>query len=106
MIATVPRASGFMGPMCTWYPWSLAGADPSFGPRLIALVVFFGLPAVAFALAFFAFFGGELVIEDWTIDARLRLPRPPWRIVDLIAAALLLCTALLALAVAAHGITD
>jgi hypothetical protein len=84
----------------------LASTDPSFGARLIALVVFLGLPAVAFALAFFAFFGGELVIEDWTIDARLRLPRPPWRIVDLIAAALLLCTALLALAVAAHGISD
>lgn len=84
---------------------SLAGTDPSFGARLIALVVFFGLPAVAFALAFFAFFGGELVIEDWTIDARLRLPRPPWRIVDLIGAVLLVCTALLALAVAAHGIS-
>ena len=84
----------------------LAGTDPSFGARLVTLVVFVGLPAVAFALAFFAFFGGELVIEDWTIDARLRLPRPPWRVVDVIAAALLVFTALLALAAAAHGISD
>lgn len=84
----------------------LAGADPSFGARLVVLVVFVGLPAIAFALACFAFFGGELAIEDWTIDARLRLPRPPWRVVDVIAAALLVCTALLVLAIAMHGISD
>ena len=83
---------------------SFAGAEPAFGVRVAFLVVFFGLPAVAFALAFFAFFGGELAVEDWTVDARLRLPRPPWRIVDVIAAALLIFTALLTLAVAAHGI--
>jgi hypothetical protein len=83
---------------------STGGPDATFGARVVFLVVFFGLPAVAFALAFFAFFGGELAIEDWTVDARLRLPRPPWRIVQVIAAALLVCTALLTLAVAAHGI--
>ena len=81
------------------------GAEPTFGTRVLVLVLFFGLPAVAFALAFFAFFGGELAIEDWTIDARLRLPRPPWRVVHVIAAALLIFTALLVLAVAAHGIS-
>jgi hypothetical protein len=80
------------------------GAEPTVGTRVIVLVVFFGLPAVAFALAFFGFFGGELAIEDWTIAARLSLPRPPWGIVHLIAAALLVFTALLALAAAAHGI--
>jgi hypothetical protein len=83
---------------------SPSGSEPAFGARVIFLVVFFGLPAVAFALAFFAFFGGELAIDDWTVDAQLRLPRPPWRIVDAIAAALLIVTALLTLAVAAHGI--
>ena len=85
---------------------AIAGAGPTSGIRIAALVLFFGLPAVAFALAFFAFFGGELTIEDWTIDARLRLPRPPWRVVHVVAAALLIFTALLALAVAAHGIWD
>jgi hypothetical protein len=81
------------------------GAEPPFAARVVFLVVFFGLPAVAFALAFFAFCGGELAIEDWTVAARLRLPRPPWRIVHVIAAALLIFTGLLTLAVAAHGIT-
>lgn len=85
---------------------AVVGAEPTFGPRIAALVLFFGLPVVAFALAFFAFFGGELAIEDWTIDGRLRLPRPPWRVAHVIAAALLIFTALLALAAAAHGISD
>jgi hypothetical protein len=84
---------------------STGGAESAFGARVVFLVVFFGLPAVAFALAFFAFFGGELAIEDWTVDARLRLPRPPWRIVHVIAAAFLIFTGLLTLAVAAHGIS-
>jgi hypothetical protein len=44
----------------------------------------FGLPAVAFALAFFACFGGELAVDDGTVNARLRLPRPPWSAVDVI----------------------
>lgn len=74
--------------------------EPAFG-----LVVFFGLPAVAFALAFFAFFGGEIAVDNWTVDARLRLPRPPWGAIDVIAALLLIFTALLTLAVAAHGVT-
>jgi len=74
------------------------------GPAF-ALFVLFGLPAIAFALAFFAFFGGELGVADWTIDARLRLPRPPWSAVDLIGAVLLIFTALLTLAVAAHGVS-
>lgn len=72
--------------------------EPAFG-----LVLFVGLPAVAFALAFFAFFGGELAVDDWTVDARLRLPRPPWSAIDVIGALLLIFTALLTLAVAAHG---
>src|SRR5437016_14662418 len=42
------------------------------GARPVGLALFFGLPAVAFALAFFAFPGGELVIGDWTNAARLR----------------------------------
>ena len=85
---------------------AIAGAGPTSGTRIAALVLFFGLPAIAFALAFFAVFGGELTIEDWTIEARLRLPRPPWRIVHVVAAALLIFTALLTLAVAAHGVSD
>lgn len=74
--------------------------EPAFG-----LVVFFGLPAVAFALAFFAFFGGAIVVEDWTVDVRLRLPRPPWSATDVIGAVLLVFTALLTLAIAAHGVS-
>ena len=77
----------------------LGRPEPAFG-----LVVFFALPAIAFALAFFAFVGGELGVADWTIDVRLRLPRPPWSAVDVIAALLLIFTALLTLAVAAHGV--
>ena len=74
-------------------------------PRLAALILFFALPALAFALASFAFLGGELAIADWTIDARLRLPRPPWRVIDVVAAALFFLTTLLVLAMAAHGIS-
>jgi hypothetical protein len=74
--------------------------EPAFG-----LVVFFGLPAVAFALAFFAFFGGEVVVDDWMVDVRLRLPKPPWSAIDVIGALLLMFTALLTLAIAAHGIS-
>jgi len=75
------------------------------GVRPVALVLFFSFPAVAFALAFFAFLGGELVIADWTIDARLRVPRPPWRVIDAVAATLFALTTLLVLAMAAHGIS-
>jgi hypothetical protein len=78
----------------------LGRPEPAFG-----LVVLFGLPTIAFALAFFALFGGELGIADWTIDARLRLPRPPWSGTDVIAALLLIFTALLALTGAAHEVT-
>ena len=74
-------------------------------PRLALLVLFFALPAFAFALAFFGFVGGELAIADWTIDGRLRLPRPPWRLRDAVAAALFLLTTLLVLAMAAHGVS-
>ena|SRR5438128_8174831 len=74
-------------------------------PRLTVLVLFFALPAIAFALAFFGFVGGELAIADWTIDARLRLPRPPWRVIDAVAATLFLLTTLLVLAMAAHGVS-
>jgi len=74
--------------------------EPAFG-----LVVFVGLPAVAFALAFFAFLGGEVVVDDWTVDVRLRLPRPPWSATDMIGAVLLIFTALLTLAIAAHGVS-
>jgi hypothetical protein len=105
-IGAVLQAVGLGRPLDTFVAalGATGGAESTFGARVIVLVVFFGLPLVAFALAFFAFFGGELAIEDWTVDARLRLPRPPWRVVHLIAAALLVLTALLALAVAAHGI--
>jgi hypothetical protein len=84
---------------------ALGGPEPTEGPRIVALLLFFGLPAVAFVLAFFGFVGGELAIADWTIDARLRLPRPPWRLVDVIAATLFFLTTLLVLAMAAHGIS-
>jgi hypothetical protein len=56
-------------------------------------------------LAFFAFFGGEVAVDDWTVDLRLRLPRPPWSAVDVIGALFLIFTALLTLAVAAHAVT-
>jgi len=78
----------------------LGRPGPTFG-----LVVFFGLPAIAFALAFFAFFGGELAVGDWTVDARLRLPRPPWGAAEVVGALLLIFTALLTLAFAVHGIS-
>jgi hypothetical protein len=74
--------------------------EPAFG-----LVVFFGLPAIASALAFFAFLGGEVVVDDWTLDVHLRLPRPPWSATDVIGAVLLIFTALLTLAIAAHVVS-
>ena len=40
-----------------------------------------------------------------TIDARLRLPRPPWRVIDVVAAVLFFLTTLLVLAMAAHGVS-
>ena len=84
---------------------AVGGPEPAEGPRIVALGLFFGLPAIAFALAFFAFLGGELAIADWTIDARLHLPRPPWRVIDVVAAVLFFLTTLLVLAMAAHGIS-
>jgi len=74
------------------------------GPML-GLFVFFGLPALAFAFAFFAFLGGELTVDDWIVNVRLRLPRPPWSAIDVIGALLLVFTALLTLAVAAHAVS-
>ena len=79
---------------------------PAAGARLGFLLLFLGLPAIGFAFAFFGTVGGEIIIEDWTIAVRLRLPRPRWRAVDLIGAALLVVTALLTLAVAAHLVGD
>ena len=73
--------------------------------RAIVLVIFFGLPAVAFVLAFFAFFSGELTVDDWTVNARLRLPRPPWGATDVLGALLLAFTAVLTLAIAAHAVS-
>jgi len=78
----------------------LGRPEPEFGQ-----VVFFALPAIAFALAFFAFFGGEVTVADWTVDARLRLPRPPWSATDVVAAVFVILTALLSLAVAAHAVS-
>jgi len=75
------------------------------GTRPVLLVLFFAFPAVAFALAFFAFLGGELGIVDWTIDARLHVPRPPWRVIDALAATLFVLTTLLVLAMAAREIS-
>jgi len=39
------------------------------------------------------------------IDARLRLPRPSWRVINAVAATLFLLTTLLVLAMAAHGVS-
>lgn len=106
-IAAALQAAGAGRPLDAVVGWlnSIAGPDPAEGPRLVALALFFGLPAIAFALALFAFLGGELAIADWTIDARLRLPRPPWRVIDVVAATFLFLTTLLVLAMAAHGIS-
>jgi hypothetical protein len=106
-IAAVLQAIGVGRPLDAVVRWlnAIAGPEPAEGRSIIALALFFGLPAIAFALAFFAFLGGELAIADWTIDARLRLPRPPWRLIDAVGATLLLLTTLLVLAMAAHGIS-
>ncbi|MDP9266438.1 MAG: hypothetical protein M3O91_10035 [Chloroflexota bacterium] len=80
------------------------GPDPSTPARLFAVAAFFGLPLVALVLAFFAFFGGELSVEEWVIELRLRLPRPPWSLLHAVAALLLAASAALALAVAAHAV--
>ena len=44
-------------------------------------------------------------VEEWAVEVRLRLPRPPWSLADLIAALLLAASATLALAAAAHAFT-
>lgn len=106
-IAAALQTAGAGRPLDLIVAWlnTIAGPEPAEGPRIVALGLFFGLPALAFALAFFAFLGGELAIADWTIDTRLRLPRPPWGVIDVIAATLFLLTTLLVLAMAAHGIS-
>ena len=106
-IAAALQAIGAGRPLDLIVGWlnAIAGPEPAEGPRVVALAIFFGLPAIAFALAFFAFVSGELAIADWTIDARLRLPRPPWRVVDAVAATFFVLTTLLVLAMAAHGIS-
>lgn len=106
-IAAALQAVGAGRPLDLLVGWlnAIAGPEPAEGPRIFALALFFGLPAIAFALAFFAFLGGELAIADWTIDARLRVPRPPWRVIDAVAATLFVLTTLLVLAMAAHGVS-
>ena len=106
-VAALLQAVGLGRPLDAIVAWlnAIAGPEPTQGPRIIALALFFGLPAIAFALAFFAFMSGDVAIVDWTIDVRLRLPRPPWRLVDAIAATLFLLATLLVLAMAAHGIS-
>ena len=77
---------------------ALAGS----GPRPLGLLVLVGPPALAFVLAFFGTVSGDVAVADWNIDVRLRLPRPPWRPVDVVAAALLVLTTLLVLATLGH----
>lgn len=72
------------------------------GPRPLGLLVLLGSPALAFVLAFFGAVGGDVAVADWNIDVRLRLPRPPWRPADLVAAALLVLTTVLVLATLGH----
>ena len=48
------------------------------------------------------FVGSCVVTAEGDVDVRLRLPRPPWRPVDVVAAALLVLTTLLVLAALGH----
>jgi hypothetical protein len=63
------------------------------------------LAAVAVALAFFACFGGELAVDDWTVNARAPPAKTTMERGRRDRALLLIFTALLTLAAAAHGVS-
>lgn len=103
-IAAAAQALGLGRPLDAFVATLAALAGP--GSRQLGLLLLVAPPALAFGLAFFGFAGGDVAIADWNVEVHLRLPRPPWRLVDLLAAALLVLTTLLVLATVGHLIAD
>ena len=72
--------------------------------RAIWLGAFNLFPLIGLLLALVALVGGDLGVADWRIDLRLRLPRPPWRAVEVATATVLGMAALVVAVVAAHAV--
>jgi hypothetical protein len=70
------------------------------------LTVTLVLPVLAVLSGLLATVSFDLQIASWEISARVRLPSPPWRMPQLVGAALLLLGAVLFLAMAGHLAAD
>ena len=70
---------------------------------LTVMLVFPFLSALASVLATVSF---DLRVGNWEINARLRLPAPPWTLPQVVAAALLVVAAVLFVAMAGHLAAD
>ena len=70
------------------------------------LTLTLALPLLAVLSGLLATVSFDLRITSWEITAKLRLPSPPWTLVQLAAAALLLLGSLLFLAMAGHLAAD
>jgi hypothetical protein len=85
-------------------------ASPTLVARLTWLAVFWaatlGGPLAAVVLGAFGTLDAELRIEHWEISARVRLPAPPWRLHQLLAAILLAFGTVLFVAMAGHLAAD
>ena len=73
------------------------------GTFLTVMLVF---PLVAVLSGVLATISFDLRITEWEITARLRLPRPPWTLPQLVASILLLVAAILFVAMAGHLAAD
>ena len=72
----------------------------------VFLMIMVVLPLLAALSGLLATVALELRISNWQVTARLRLPTPPWTIVQLAAVLLLLLGAILFLAMAGHLAAD
>ena len=85
-------------------------ASPQLLARFTWLAIFWaatlGGPLAAVVLGAFGAIDAELHIEHWEISARVRLPAPPWRRHQLLAAILLAFGAVLFVAMAGHLAAD
>lgn len=83
-----------------------ARQPPPFAGRAVFVLVFEALPLAALALSIGSLVGGEIGVADWAIDARLRLPRPPWRAAQLLAAVVFAVVAFVVLVAGVHAVAD
>jgi hypothetical protein len=85
-------------------PLNLLAPTPAIG-RVLAAILVVG-PLLAAGAAALALADAEVRVEHWELTARLRMPPPPWRAQDLIAAVVLVLGGVLFVAMAGHLAAD